>query len=121
MMGMFFDCSNLTSLDLSSFKTSKVTIMNAMFSGCSDLTELDLASFNTKDVTNMHQMFYNCEKLLKIYIGTGWDISNVVGTNTSSPGDIMFIGCKKLPNFNPYVTDITKAHAGPDGYLTLKA
>ena len=64
---MFFDCSNLTSLDLSSFKTSKVTTMNAMFSGCSDLTELDLASFNTKDVTNMHQMFYNCEKLLKIY------------------------------------------------------
>lgn len=33
----------------------------------------------------------------------------------------MFIGCKKLPNFNPYVIDITKAHAGPDGYLTLKA
>ena len=57
MGGMFFDCSKLNSLDLSSFNTDKVTNMNSMFSGCSGLTSLDVSSFNTAEVTNMPYMF----------------------------------------------------------------
>ena len=45
---MFYHCSNLTKIDLSSFDTKNVTYMGAMFSGCSNLTNLDLSSFDTK-------------------------------------------------------------------------
>ena len=32
----------------------------------------------------------------------------------------MFAGCTNLPNYDDSVPGITKAHTGPDGYLTLK-
>ena len=38
---MFYECSGLTSLDLSNFNTSNVTSMNYMFHGCSALQTLD--------------------------------------------------------------------------------
>ncbi len=57
MRYMFFNCSSLSSLDLSNFNTVSVTDMNEMFSGCSSLTSLDLSSFNTSNVTDMDAMF----------------------------------------------------------------
>ena len=60
---MFYYCSSLTNLDLSSFNTSKVTNMYCMFSDCSSLTSLDLSSFDTSNVTNMDHMFWYCSKL----------------------------------------------------------
>jgi surface protein len=66
---MFDGCSNLTTLDLSSFNTSSVTNMNGMFGYCKKLTTLDLSSFNTSAVTNMYSTFYDCTSLTTI-IGT---------------------------------------------------
>ena len=63
MGNMFYNCTSLTSLDLSNFNTSKVTDMTMMFYKCSSLTNLDLSSFNTSNVTNMVEMFYNCKSL----------------------------------------------------------
>ena len=40
MEGLFYDCSGLTSLDLSGLDTRNVTEMGEMFSGCSVLTVL---------------------------------------------------------------------------------
>ena len=54
---MFYD-SQATSLDLSSFDTSKVTNMSGMFAH-SHATSLDLSSFDTSNVTNMSGMFSN--------------------------------------------------------------
>lgn len=47
---MFYDCSGLTSLDLSNFDTSNVTSMGGMFKGYSKLETLDysLKGFNGK-------------------------------------------------------------------------
>ena len=45
MTNMFLNCSSLTSLDLSSFNTSKVTTMERMFDLCCSLTSLDLSNF----------------------------------------------------------------------------
>ena len=56
MRGMFFNCPNLSSLDLTNFSTGNVTDMNAMFGYC-QLSSLDLTSFNTANVTNMYLMF----------------------------------------------------------------
>lgn len=70
--GMFYNCRNLTSLDLSSFDTSNVTNMNSIFDGCSNLISLDLSSFDTTKVTNMSSMFYNCLSLNKLYLSSSF-------------------------------------------------
>ena len=59
---MFYNCSKLTSLDLSNLNTKNVTNMSGMFSTCSSLTSLDLSNFNTNNVTNMWRMFYRINK-----------------------------------------------------------
>ena len=60
---MFFGCSFLQNLNLSSFNTEKVTDMYYMFYGCSSLSYLNLYYFNTKNTTVMENMFSNCSSL----------------------------------------------------------
>ena len=43
---MFRKCKSLTSIDVSSFDTSKVTKFEHIFLYCSSLTSLDLSNFN---------------------------------------------------------------------------
>ena len=59
---IFYDCSSLTSLNLSNFNTNNVINMNNMFHNCSSLTFLDLSNFNTNNVTNMLFIFYGVNK-----------------------------------------------------------
>ena len=89
MSGMFNSCSALTSLDVTNFNTEKVTSMSSMFSGCSKLTSLDVTNFNTANVTNMSSMFSNCVALTSLYL-TNFNTENV--TNMSS----MFLACQAL-------------------------
>jgi len=65
MSWMFWDCSSLESIDLSSFDTSKVNDMSSMFNSCSSLESIDLSSFNTSNVNDMSCMFYDCFSLKK--------------------------------------------------------
>ena len=60
---MFNGCTSITSINLSSFDTSKVNFMFNMFSNCKNLTSLDLSSFDTSSVMRIEYMFYGCEKL----------------------------------------------------------
>lgn len=57
MSNMFYNAASLTGLDLSNFTTSAVTNMASMFYNAESLTELDLSSFDTSSVTNMSYMF----------------------------------------------------------------
>ena len=98
MYNMFYSCSGLTSLDLSSFDTSNVTNMDSIFNRCSGLTSLDLSGWNTSNVGTMSSMFNGCNSL------TSLTLSNF---NTSNVGimSYMFIGCSgltslTLSNFN---------------------
>ena len=50
---MFYKCSNLTNIDLSSFNTVNVNDMSNMFLECSKLTNINLSSFNTRNVTDI--------------------------------------------------------------------
>ena len=61
---MFYNCGSLKSLDLSSFKTEKVTDMECMFQGCSLLTSLDLRTFNAANASYTYGMFDHCPKLM---------------------------------------------------------
>ena len=61
---------------VSHFDTSKVTLMGAwesgMFWGCSSLEELDLTSFDTSQVTSMREMFAGCTHLKVIKVSKKW-------------------------------------------------
>ena len=64
MGGMFYNCSNLTSLDLSGFDTQRVSEMNSMFFGCSKLTTIFVSNkFVVENVTQSDNMFSFCDKL----------------------------------------------------------
>lgn len=101
MEGMFYYCSQLTSLDVSNFNTSNVTNMKDMFYYCSGLTSLDVTNFDTTKVTNMRSMFVNCANL------TSLDVSSF---NTSDVTDMysMFDQCYKLETLNLVNFDTSK-------------
>ena len=90
---MFYNCSNLINIDLSSFDTKNVINMGGMFYGCSNLANIDLSTFCTKNVNNMGGMFYNCSKLEKI------DLSSFYTDKVTTMGG-MFLGCSNLTFIN---------------------
>ena len=93
MFGMFFDCENLSSLVISKFNTANVTDMSNMFYRCENLSSLDIPNFNTAKVTDMSYMFYSCQKLTELNL-SNFNTANV--TNMRS----MFLNCKVLSSLN---------------------
>ena len=85
----FYNCSKMTSCDVSKLDTSKVTNMSRMFNYCSKLTTLDVSGWNTSKVTNMTSMFYCCFELSSLNV-SNFDTSKV--TSMSS----MFQSCSEL-------------------------
>lgn len=64
MSYMFYDCSKLKTLDLSSFKANYVKNMAYMFFCCSDLKSITFPeNLNTWQVEDMSFMFYNCQSI----------------------------------------------------------
>ena len=93
MSYMFYNCSSLTSLDVTHFNTAKVTDMSYMFRGCSSLTSLDVTHFNTENVKDMRRMFYNCSSLTSLDV-THFNTANV--TDMSN----MFSSCSSLTSLD---------------------
>ena len=60
---MFYNCSNITEIDLSNFEFSNIIDMNHIFSGCTSLKRIEFGDFNTQNVVDMSYMFYNCTSL----------------------------------------------------------
>lgn len=90
---MFRSCNKLTSLDLSNINTSNVINMYATFSGCSNLTTLDVNSFDTSKVVNMVSMFSQCGNL------TALDLSGIDTSNVSTMNG-MFSSCSSLTSLD---------------------
>ena len=143
MYSMFYNCSALTSLDVSKFNTANVTDMSTMFSGCSALTSmyfyyfyktdvdemsimfsdcsaltsLDISNFNTANVTDMSTMFSDCSSLTTIFCNDDWK-SDVVQKSTD-----MFMNCTKLKgavSYDANKLDVTMANP-TTGYFTKKS
>ena len=89
MADMFYECRDLSLLDVSDFNTEKVTDMSGMFYECISLKLLDVAKFNTANVKNMSNMFYRCYNL---------DLLNVTNFNTENVTNMqgMFYSCSAL-------------------------
>ena len=80
----------LTTLDLSSFDTSKVTNMSYMFGNCSSLTTLDLSSFDTSMVPAVKYMFYGCENLTTVYCKDVLDKA-IFAASSGCPSTVTFV------------------------------
>ena len=113
-MRMFYNCSRLQAVNVTSFNTDKVQSMQQMFTNCSSLKSLDLRSFNTPQVKDMSAMFYRCTQLITIYCANNWKSQLQVLTIS----DNMFSFCTELvgengTQYDANYTDIT--YARPDG------
>ena len=118
MRGMFYNCSSLTSIDVSGFKTDNVTDMNGMFAGCSKITSIDLSEHNLEKVTDMGGMFSGCTKLVSVnltnakrcranmsdifYVCSSLESIDLsgFGTQNMTTMDGMFKGCENLKSIN---------------------
>lgn len=136
MSKMFYNCYNLSSLNLSQFNTGNVEKMNEMFYNCRGLNSLDLSAFNTAKVNNMYRMFYYChvrtidlssfntanvENMDEMFAGASLVVniytSESFKTDKLTTSKYMFYLCTKLPNFYKDEVDATHANYGAGGYF----
>ena len=104
MNNMFFNCTALTSLNISSFNTSNVTEMGGLFSDCHSLTSIDVSNFDTSNNTIFDAMFSYCESL------TSLDLSNFNTSNATSFGG-MFEGCTSLQSLDLSMFDTSNVES----------
>ena len=114
MQDMFFNCTALTSLDVSSFNTAKVTTMSRMFHGLSSVPSLNLSSFNTANVTSMYGMFYHCDKLTSL---------NLSSFNTAKVKEMhdMFNTCSSLRSLDLSSFNTTSITVSSDMFKSVPA
>lgn len=62
---MFNNCKELTSIDLSSFDTSKVRTFSHMFAGCEKLTNIDF-NLDGNEVNDLSYLFFECRSLQNV-------------------------------------------------------
>lgn len=120
---MFSGCTSLTSLDLSSFDTTKLRARE-LFKGCSSIEVLDLTSFT--NVLDIRSMFNGMTKLRTIIVTELFALSTGVSTDNKT-----FSGCSALVGGagTSYADKKVATHeyaridGGPDsatpGYFTL--
>ena len=94
MNKMFFNCENLTELNLCSLDTGNVIDFSEMFSGCQNLININIKSFKTKNAINLSKMFKGCINLKKIEFPCLFEIIKV---NDMSE---MFSNCYSLSYLN---------------------
>ena len=104
MSYMFYDCTLLKVLDLSSFNTNQVNNMASMLCNCRALKELNIDVLNTNKVTNMRSMFCNCRSLTAINLGS-------FNTEQVTDMSFMFYNCRSLKSLNlsSFNTELVKS------------
>ena len=115
MAKMFYGCTSLTVLDLSTFDTSNVTNMTAMFDTCKSLTSLEINSFDTSKVVGMNHMFNNMLSIVFLDVSS-FDTSNVTDMNRmfaiGGSREVNLITIFGLENFDTSnVTDMNRMFA----------
>ena len=73
---IFYDCENLTTLDLIKWDVSNVKDMYGTFTNCYNLQTLKNSNWKVSNVENMNNMFCSCQTLQTLDISE-WDVSNV--------------------------------------------
>ena len=89
MDNLFYGCSSLTSVDISSLNFSSVKSMFNIFNNCTSLENIDLSNHEAPELENMQLAFYRCESL------TSADFSNFNSPKLKYANSF-FNGCSKL-------------------------
>ena len=117
--GMFAFMSNLATLNLFNFDTSKVTNMHAMFYGMTKLAALDLSNFNTSQVQDMSSMFSGVFNLITTLNLSSFDTSKVTSMNAMFH-NMHNLTALDLSNFNTSkVTDMSYMFSNMHNLTTL--
>ena len=92
---LFKDCSELRSIDLSTWNVANVQNgFSNMFDGCNKIETINLpTSINTANATDLKNIFNNCENLTTL---TNANIRIINATDVSN----IFNNCKKLTSIN---------------------
>ncbi len=90
---VFYDCTSMGAIDLSSWDTSGVTDMGSMFYNCTSMVSAKLGKLNVSKVRDMSWMFANCTSLTSIDLSS-WRPSALVDAS------YMLGGCQSLKTAN---------------------
>ena len=102
--GMFFNCTNLKYINLSSYDFTKTFNITHMFRGCISLYTLDLSNFYNSEISDFSFLFNNCVKLKELSMG------NFKGAIVRNRMDYMFNNCQSLTALNLMNLDLDKTY-----------
>ena len=90
----FYNCSSLTSVDLSGITAIDIYGLHSAFSGCSNLTSINLSSLLTVNSQSFYSTCMGCRNLTSI------DLSNLTSIIGNSVFTSAFYNCRKLTSVN---------------------
>ena len=100
IMGVFHECYELTSIKgIENWDTSKVVVMANAFSELRALKTLDLSKWNVSNVQSMYGMFEGCSSLETLGDLSNWTTPALIDAERMFNGDSK-IKSLKLTNFN---------------------
>lgn len=74
----FYDLPALTTFNNANYlNMEKVENAQAMFYECKNLTNIDVSNWNVSNVTDFSYMFYKCNNLTELNL-SNWNVSNVI-------------------------------------------
>lgn len=117
----FYKTKNLTSIEgIENLDVNDTRNMTSMFEGCYELTLLDLSSFNTPNLNIMNRMFYKCLKLTTIYASDKFQIGKQAGSEVFTKcyklkGAIDFQSSKTDKTYANYKTGYFTKIVGKNG------
>ena len=113
----FYGCTSLTTINgIENLNTEDVEDMRYMFYNCSLLSTLDLSGFNTAQVLQMDFMFYGCSNLKTIYVSSNFTTYAVTSSSDMFTGCTSLAGALK---YDSSKTDANYANT-IDGYFSIK-
>ena len=109
LQNCFFNCSSLTSVDLSALTTVDNSGLYSCFSGCASLTSVDLSALTTVDRYGMQSCFLNCISLANI------SFPSLTTVQINSFGDASYSYCFRKSNA------LTEIHFRADAQTAIEA
>lgn len=116
---MFDQMHNVRVLDVSKWDTHSLTNAWDMFQACKQITQLDMRNWNVTKLTEARCMVFNCDKLQTLYV-TNWDTQALTNMDDLYA---VFGNCYSLntvyvgPNFMKNAIP-TPGKVSPYGYAT---
>ena len=105
---LFYNCTNITEVDISNFYSSKIITVEKMFYNCISLLSLNLNNFSLPNLNNTSHMFYSCSALISLDL-SAFKNSQIVRM------DYMFGGCSSIKSLD--LSNIITLKAANISYL----